>query len=1428
MQVNRRQASVELVIDDVYSRSVTTPGPLHQLNVRKGVYLGLTLSTHDVFFGHFDAYRGCLQDVTFNDVDVLEMSRSSYSFEAQYFHSVTWECSAEFAATSDQPISFLTNTSFIEFPPLQTQAEVVRVTFDLRTRTDRCLLFYFAGAAYDSDYLVAELLDGQLVLSVNRGNGQTDFLSAHNVADGAWHQIDVIIDPQNIRVGVDGASEERSMRSGRSHFLNLDGLLFVGGLDHATRMRVLQHHTAAFGGVRSAHASLVGCLHNFKVDGESLGFREAQVTRGLHAECVWTYPCSSEPCVEGAECEEDGFYHYTCSCAQDDCYRLRHDAPVTVPLTNVLQVQDLIVREGETALVTATNINVLTDYTAHGLRDHDVIFSVITPPKHGCVRLLSGLGATLDDDVTSFTQDDLLRNRVVFEHDDSESNVDSIELQLDFRARDVIHEQLPDKLQQSYNFALVVQVAPWNDKPVLALPPNDTLVVVENTFVNVTSSILSVRDDDDAASRLNYSIQYNSANSGYFELSDSRGTRARIHAFTQADIDAGHVRFVHRGASAQEFRLQVSDGKDFSRRRVLRVRAVPLRLRVKTNTGIDIVAASNTLITRAHLQYDTNAPNQDIAVRFDVTDPPYYGELQKLHSAGRWRPVTRFTQDDVDDARIRYAHNNTLDNPGDDYFRFRVLAMDETTPESEFYVRVTPVRVELEVNRKLMMYGVREEGITNEQLRAVSTLPTHSSRDVIFALTRAPTRGSLWLQDAGDKLELSGDATFTQHDVDTGKLTYRLLGATQEVIDDEFRFRLSVHGIVSSEIFFFLIQYNPSSSGAVYVNNGLYVNEGQRQTITRDDLLIEMPEVRDYLFSVTWQPQHGVLQLVNPNTRLVRRSNITEFANSDIRQRRLVYKHDDSETVHDSFEFAARPVGPAQFAENTFNDRFVIEIAPENDNAPVRVVHSIVEVVVNGGRLLTGNDIKFLDPDSDYDSGSLLYIVDSVENGHIVRASNHDEHLLNFTQAQLEAGHVFFKHAGARFGRSTLRVSDGRHEANGTLEVHAREAYVHVISSDVLQVLRGGAVLLSAMNLSLDSNLLVSESDIRFEVVVPPQHGNVVREDGGFRLPHFNMADIKSGSIMYQHDNSDSLEDDFNVRIVIGNAHIEHQVRVRVRSSADSPHRQTPPIVDTNRPLIVDHLGTNTISRRVLRVTHPDTPPRDLTFTIKRWPKHGSVTLSRGEQPAGRLLRFTQHNINRGELTYTHERDDAARDAFTFDVSNGIMALSGVTFVIQTIPLMIALNVSNLTVAEGGRIPLDEQVLSVSDAFEELLGELRFLVMRQPTSGWLVDATATHANVTQFSQQVLAEGRIYYKHDGNDTTYDEFTVLVVSTTSGKQSSPQTVQVRVLPDNDEPPQVSEKWLSDKQMWPSLLPHSNRAGIRRFFSQQLPRQISLLTK
>ena len=112
------------------------------------------------------------------------------------------------------------------------------------------------------------------------------------------------VDAVSARLTVDGVRlEERSVFDA-THFLDTTTLLYVGGVGVLARAIAVQKALASLAGTRAAGGSLIGCLQNLKVNGRLLGQREAVVSRGVRAECVWGFPCAASPCAPHARCVE--------------------------------------------------------------------------------------------------------------------------------------------------------------------------------------------------------------------------------------------------------------------------------------------------------------------------------------------------------------------------------------------------------------------------------------------------------------------------------------------------------------------------------------------------------------------------------------------------------------------------------------------------------------------------------------------------------------------------------------------------------------------------------------------------------------------------------------------------------------------------------------------------------------------------------------------------------------------------------------------------------------------------------------------------------------------------------------------------------------------------------------------------------------------
>ena len=104
---------------------------------------------------------------------------------------------------------------------------------------------------------------------------------------------------------------------------------------------------------------------------------------------------------------------------------------------------------------------------------------------------------------------------------------------------------------------VTINVAPQNDAPVLAA--NTGATVVQGLSDPITVSELQVTDADNSPAQLTYTVTTAPLN-GRLELTTAPGVA--ITSFTQADINAGRLVFVHNGAvsTSDSFIFTVSDG----------------------------------------------------------------------------------------------------------------------------------------------------------------------------------------------------------------------------------------------------------------------------------------------------------------------------------------------------------------------------------------------------------------------------------------------------------------------------------------------------------------------------------------------------------------------------------------------------------------------------------------------------------------------------------------------------------------------------------------------------------------------------------------------------------------------------------------------------------------------------------------------------
>ena len=1023
-----------LSVDRVYARSEDAPRPFTELNVAGDLYIGGTTTLFGAYLytGDVPAFRGCMHHVVFDGIDVLDLAHDGGGSS----NGVTWgSCSPEFDAESDEAISFIDEAAYVVFdaPELRPGGQM---SFDVRTRSVDAVVAYDFGRYVDSAaFLLLEIVGGRFKLRLG-GERPIAVTSLVMVDDGQWHRVELQFTSRSVAVVVDGQRAEQPSELGdTSSIIELASRLFIGGVSQSTRRYVLSRQLEFITDTEALTVSLLGCIRNLVVGRIALSWRQVSASRHVRTGCVWMYPCQSEPCMHGSRCVEDGYDKYHCRCVTEQCSTESPPGhPPSVTVEGPIRLKELVVEEGGRRTVNTDHIDILVDYVKAGITNSRVIFVARKLPVHGV--LFVSESRSPQKNVVSFSMSDLHQDRLMYFHDCSQNTTDGVELELHFDVATTTG--VPEDFLRVHNFTLAIRIIPMNDIPTLKRPENDTFVLIVNTHLRLTASILSAVDSDDPPANIVFIVDYTmnhsiGERSSYFMSTAAPLSDGNVTSFTQADINAGRVRLVHRGPVNQHLMLRVSDGKETSDSYLLNIVAVSIRLRAVRNTGLDVqLSRSWVVITSDNLTFSCGAVHQNIDVRYELLTTPRYGDVQRWQHGVEWLTVTTFTQRQINDGRIRYQlRNATMTTQTSDRLRFRVGAL--TVRGSDQYVldvNIVNSRVELSRSTGLkLLDGARQGVITASQLRAVSSDQSHSPVDIIYRIVSTPRRGHMLLTStAGHRaLPLHVTDNFTQADIDAERVFYRLQLALMMRITDDFEFQLfTPHA--QSNVALFEFQYEPPTGDFVLINNGLFdVLEGNHKLIGLENIYAESGNRSDYLYNVVETPMHGELRIIDSASGNVLRHNVTTFSNDDIRRQRLYYVHDDSETDNDLFRFVIPVLSRKNHDDEVgwFVSQFDIAIVLRNDNAPRRVATSPLNVVENRGRVLTTDDLLYEDPDINFDSQRLVYTWRHIANGDVVAAFDRATVVHRFTQKNVTSGELYFRHRGAAYALSEFTVNDG-------------------------------------------------------------------------------------------------------------------------------------------------------------------------------------------------------------------------------------------------------------------------------------------------------------------------------------------------------------------------------------------------------------------
>nr|XP_020640525.1 chondroitin sulfate proteoglycan 4 [Pogona vitticeps] len=1360
-----------LVVDGFFNASVEIPGDPQALDIDYGLYVGGTGTLELPYLtGVSVPFRGCLHTVTFNDQDVL----STLASGTKRSHGLREGCSTEFSAGADDPLGFLGPNSYVAFPGWSARNEGT-IEFVITTNIKHAPLIYQSGL--ENDFFYLEIFDGRLRGAVEKGNGLVVLHNNIYLSNEQDHYVKVHMDVRRFEILVDYYASQTSNK-GIHSYLDLQGPLFIGGLNEKAAQRMMERGLAFMSGNSIFNGSFVGCMEDLRINQERRSLQDALVTRDMTVGCG----------------KQEQYSDYDAAYEQDEApttsppdhwqgpvmERCRPDPslpPVFANFTKLLHVSPLVVAEGGTTFLEWRHAQPTIDLSRANIRQSQVLFSVTANPRHGELRV----DIPHARNRRKFTLLDVVNRKVKYIHDGSEGPMDQLLLEVTVTARGGI----PECLWQGQTYLLPIKINPVNDAPEVIFPHGDRMVILEHTRKHLNPEIIQAVDEDTPCDSLRFQLLGGKRmEEGYVEYDFHPGEP--IEDFSCRELEAGHVVYVHQNGPTSTLIVQVNDGIVMSPVATLRVVAVEPDIQVRNNTGLFVTQGGVVPITMANLSVETNAVQQRVPVLYRLTVPLQYGEIQKQGNlGGEWKKVESFHQQDVEQGRVQYFSTDDEHRTEDmiEKLQFLVQVGQKTLLNNTFLIRIKKATIQMKTMVPLQMKNEKGKNITTAEMEAVLETPDSSSEPFHYVVVQPPKKGNLEFRGT----RLTNGFGFTQEDLQSHQLSYSVTIRDSMESEDSFQFRVMA-GAHFSPVYTYRIQIGGDPEAPVLINVLLSVLEGGEAIISKDHLFIKSANDANYVYEVIDGPTHGKLVLrTSPSSS---GEVITKFTNEDILQGRLVYQHDDSETLEDDLPFVAakQDEGSSDMDAEDVRGVFRVSIQPVNDHSPVQMVNKVFNVVRNGQRLMTTNDIAFVDEDSGFSDAQLVFVRKDILFGGIISVDDKSRQVYRFTQDDLRKKKIVFVHAGADRGWIQFQVSDGLHQVATLLEVQASDPYIRINNHTGLVIHQGSQGTIDSSVLSLETNVDIrNDEDILFRIIVPPRWGAVLQ--GGQEVSSFTQKDLLAGDVLYHHNGSKNSQDQIHLSIEANQVAVEDVLKVTIFLDA---HPNALNIVHHEKMHILQGEAVEIKSNHLL-VEHEDIPPYEIVYTITVPPFSGFLMgLAHGhtsEEPTSLnpIETFTQEDINEGKVLYLHSSPEIQNDQFTVDVTaNGADPLEGLVVELEILPISVPLEVHNFSVMEGGLQKLSLDILNIPSTYFTTLN-VEFIVLEEPKYGFFQNVERPEEDsITVFSWYEVEHQLISYVHDGSESLADRFTVVANISEVKQESQPKTVFITVTPTNDEAP------------------------------------------
>ncbi|XP_033942134.1 FRAS1-related extracellular matrix protein 3 [Pseudochaenichthys georgianus] len=1012
----------------------------------------------------------------------------------------------------------------------------------------------------------------------------------------------------------------------------------------------------------------------------------------------------------------------------------------------------------------------------------DVSITVVDGLKHGDLMVLGARRKF-------FTPADLDAGIVVYQHDGSDTYSDNII----FRMTDGSNE---------VEFLFPITIAPTDDEPPI-INANTGLVLFKNEVMQISPFILSATDIDSEDSTIKFILEVPYSTVGElllrqveppsdpslwkFSETDEMFEQVVTEWFQQ-DILDGKLFYRHIGPHSttivvDHFVFRVQDdndppnqsGEHIFTSKIHPVDDIAPELVPSTSLHMTVLEYELTHFKKQFLCY-TDLDSDDRDLKYTILKPPTDTDENNPAALGEivltdspYTVIIEFTQSQVNHHKVAYKppDQELGITPKVAQFTFIVEDTSGNTIDGLFTIFLQPVdnKPPIITNKGFTVMESASHIITRNELLATDTDTDDDS--IIFTVTQTPRYGQL--QYLG--IDMAKGETFVIEDLSNGHLTYNHGG--QESVSDTIKIDVS-DGFHEVPIII-KINIDPvdDESPTLMLPDGLLgasidVLENGATEITSNVIQGRDEDTDDLLltFIVEEPPRLGEI--------LVNGAPAERFTQEDIINGVVVYAHTSGEIgpikEYDSFNLTLSDMSEQWVVggNNVHGLTVQVTILPVDSIPPIV---SVVEqfVVVEGEKnVITLDHIQAEDIDTEKDDILCTIIVQPtsgyVENISPAAGSEKSRSgtaITAFSIKDIALGHIYYVqsiHKGVEpvEDRFTFRCSDGINFS----ERHFFPIVIIPANDEKPEIFIREFIVMEGMSLVIDTPILnaadadIPGDELHFEIIQNPKHGSIIQQlsTGTIPVENFNLEQIKEASnIVYEHDDSETKEDSFVIRLSDGKHTVEKTVLIMVIPVDDETPRMA-----INDGLDVEIGETKVISNRVIQATDLDSEDKELTYVVRYSPGQGFLQrISKFGDVLGNItlgMNFTQDEIDKQLIQYVHTGQEGIRDLLKFDVTDGLNPLIDRYFYINIGSIDMAFpDVINkgVTLKEGGKVTLTTDLLSTTDinSPDEFLS---FSITRAPSRGHLECTDHPGVPISTFTQLQLAGNKIYYIHTSDD------------------------------------------------------------------------------